>query len=133
MQETIQEVALWQQGLALLISALPPYHSLPQLHHPIGGDGGEATLMFTPFYNSALQLVPRANHSADNILQSLPSPSCASGKFIGLTDKSNRHYPIQYQVNHPSEAPPSYINSTAQENVVSNFHPFCQEGGIYPY
>ena len=84
--------------------------------------------MFTPFWGSELQLVPRANRTAD------PSPSQPSGEFIGLTDASDRHYLIKFQVNHPFEAPPTYINSTMQQNVIeSNLHPFHQEVGIHQH
>ena len=87
--------------------------------------------MHETIQGSELQLVPRVNWTADDILQSLPSPSRSSGKFIGLTDASDRHYPIHFQVNHPFEAPPTYIDSTTQQNVIeSNLHPFRRQVGI---
>ena len=84
MRETIHELVLWQQGLAQPVSAPPVYHPNPLPCHPLTGTGGEVTLMSTPALGTALQLVPRANCSADDILQSLSSPSHPSGKFIGL-------------------------------------------------
>lgn len=128
MTERIHEFALWQQGLAHPILAPPPYHSTPLPWHPFMGTGGEMTLMSTPPEISALQLIPRGDWTTSAIVKSLPSPRNPSGEFIGLTDASDRHYPIHFQVNHPSEAPPSYIDSPTQEqDVVSNLHPFhCQ-------
>ena len=134
MRQTIEELALWQQGLQAPVSAPPPYRALPMHRNPFRGTGGEVSLMFTPFRGSELQLVPRENRSSDDIVQSLPSPSRTSGEFIGLTDASDRHYPIHFQVNHPFEAPPSYIDSTVQQNDVdANLHPFRREVGIHQH
>jgi len=78
-----------------------------------------------PDYQS-LELVPRNGVTASNIVQSLPSPGQTSGEFIGLTDNSNRSYSIRYQVI-PSTPPPSYIDSTNQEQDVV-IYPRSQSG-----
>ena len=118
MQEWVNKYYLWRQGLAAPILAPLPYRPSPIPRNPFMGQGGETSLMFTPFEGSALQLVPRANRTADDILQFLPSPSHSSGEFIGLTDASDRHYPIHFQVNHPSEAP--LPTSTLLHNKMSS-------------
>ena len=64
-----------------------------------------------------LELAERLGITASNIVQSLPSPGQTSGEFIGLTDNYNRSYSIRYQVI-PSTPPPSYIDSTHQEQDV---------------
>jgi len=64
-----------------------------------------------------LELAERPGVTASNIVQSLPSPGHTSGEFIGLTDNSNRSYSIRYQVI-PSTPPPSYIDSTHQDQDV---------------
>ena len=69
-----------------------------------------------PAYNS-LELAPRNGITASSIVQSLPSPGHTSGEFIGLTDTSNRSYSVRYQVI-PSLPPPSYIDSTHQDQDV---------------
>ena len=73
-----------------------------------------------------LELAERPGITASNIVQSLPSPGQTSGKFIGLTDNSNRSYSIRYQVI-PSTPPPSYIDSTRQEQDVV-VYPRSQSG-----
>jgi len=73
-----------------------------------------------------LELAERPGITASNIVQSLPSPGRTSGEFIGLTDNSNRTYSIQYQVI-PSTPPPSYIDSTHQEQDVV-VYPRSQSG-----
>jgi len=65
-----------------------------------------------------LVLQPGSTRSLDSIVSSLPSPGSTSGEFIGLTDNTNRNYPIRYQVIAPSSPPPSYIDSTSQEQDV---------------
>ncbi|KIM65638.1 hypothetical protein SCLCIDRAFT_22535 [Scleroderma citrinum Foug A] len=96
--ECIQEYAIWVNNLAEPIHAPPPYRSNPvPLHNPLTGcfrRGGEITLMSTPQEQGTLQIIPRDGRTAEAILQSLPSSNHISGKFIGLTDASNRHYPI---------------------------------------
>lgn len=67
MQEQINELYLWQQGLSTPIHAPLPYCSSPVPQNPFSGRGGEVSLMFTPFWGTVLQLVPRANHPADDI------------------------------------------------------------------
>ena len=64
-----------------------------------------------------LELAERPGITTFNIVQSLPSPGLTSGEFIGLTDNSNRSCSIRYQVI-PSTPPPSYIDSTRQEQDV---------------
>jgi len=73
-----------------------------------------------------LELAERLGITASDIVQSLPSPGHTSGEFIGLTDNSNRSYSIRYQVI-PSTPPPSYIDSTHQEQDVV-IYPRSQSG-----
>ena len=78
-----------------------------------------------PSYQS-LELAPRNGVTASSIVQSLPSPGHTSGEFIGLTDNSNRSYSVRYQVI-PSSPPPSYIDSTHQDQDVVVY--FCSQTG----
>jgi len=79
-----------------------------------------------PAYQS-LELAPRNGITASSIVQSLPSPGhTSSGEFIGLTDTSNRSYSVRYQVI-PSLPPPSYIDSTHQDQDVVVY--LCSQSG----
>jgi len=85
---------------------------------PLGGN--------PPEYGS-LELIPGNGWALTNIVSSLPSPGHTRGEFIGLTDNTNRHYPINYQVLTSSSPPPSYIDSTHQEQDVVIY--LCSQSG----